>query len=91
MLEIVLPAHLAFDEVQTYLHTTYERIDLVKSVQLNFRDVKRVNSILVAFLICVINYVGKKDIDLKLYGVTKELFSYLGDSKLEEKIKSFCS
>ena len=91
MLEIVLPAHLAFDEVQAYLQTTYDRIDSVKAVQLNFRDVKRVNSILVAFLICVINHVSEKKIKLKLYGVTKELFSYLGDSQLEEKIKSFCN
>lgn len=91
MLEIVLPAHLKFNEISDYLKTTCERIDSATSVQLNFRDVKKVNSILVAFLICVINQVEHKKIKLKMLGVTKELFNYLGDSQLEEKIKSFCS
>ncbi|MDG2348106.1 MAG: hypothetical protein P8L77_01410 [Gammaproteobacteria bacterium] len=91
MLEIVLPEHLNFDEISDYLETTYKRVDSATSVQLNFRDVKRINSILVAFLICVINQVERKKIKLKMLGVTEELFSYLGDSQLEEKIKSFCS
>ena len=90
MLEIVLPAHLSFEEVGSYLAITCERIDSATSVRLNFRDVKRVNSILVAFLVCIINHVTKNNIKLKLLGVTKELFGYLGDSQLEEKIKSFC-
>ena len=91
MLEIILPAYFSFDEVGDYLKTTYDRINSASSVQLNFRDVKRVNSNLVAFLVCIINHVKKKEIKLKLFGVTKELFNYLGNSQLEEKIKSFCS
>lgn len=91
MLEIILPAHLAFDEVSSYLDATYERIDSATSVQLNFRDVKKINSILVAFLVCVINRVSEKEINLKLLGLTKELYDYLGDSELEKKINSYCS
>ena len=91
MLEIILPSHLGFNEISDYLKTTTERIDSASSVQLNFRDVQRFNTILVAFLVCVINQVDEKKISLKLLGVTKELFSYIGDSELEKKIKAFCN
>ena len=91
MLEIILPVRLGFEEVGDYLQATLQRIDSATSVQLNFRDVKRINSILVSFIICVINQVQKKQIKLKLLGVTNEFLNYLGDSALEKKIKSFCN
>ena len=91
MLKIALPDHIGFDSVNDFLSDVVTQMSETKKIELHFSSVKKINSILVALLICIINEVQNQKINLKIMGVSEELFSFLSNNELEKKIKSFCN
>lgn len=90
MLNITLPERLMFSEVDQLLSSVREQLSSSDGLLVDMKKVEHVNSVLVAFLICVIKNAEQEKVKLVFSGFTEDFYGFLGDSELVDKIRSFC-